>query len=188
MQRETIGLTLLASAVLTVLGIGAYLWFAPAAGDAPDEGPEPVVSDNPPTNYDVPRCPISLTPPGDFERIPLDRRTPHIRLRSRDRGITIDVSCRTADKDFDRRLFLEKTLGAVREKFGDDLLGEREFDLGEASGWTLRAEKEGGLRFVNVLIHGRDIVLINLHAPIDESSRAFNSDLVESKLHWPGVN
>lgn len=190
MQRETIGVTVLSIIVAAILGTGT--WMIWSSDDEPtDREPSSAPTDNPTgtaPKIDVPGCPISFRPGPDFERADLDRETPNLRVRSRDRGLTVDVSCKTADERFDRDHFLDKTLEAVRKKFGDDLLGERQFEMGEADGWTLRAKKEGTLRFVNVLIHERTIVLINVAGPVAGVSRNYNEDLTVQKVHWPGVH
>jgi len=190
MQRETIGVTVLTLAVAAVLGAGAWLWLSTGGDSSSDPTSEPAPPADPsagPT-LDVPRCPVRIQPGGDFERAHLDRDTPHLRVRSARRGITVDVSCKSADEQFDRDQFLSETLQAVRQKFADDLMGERQFELGEASGWSLRAERDGTMRFVNVLIHDRDIVLINVAGPIDPTTRDYNETLVEERLAWPGVH
>lgn len=188
MERETIAATVFAIAATAVLATGAWMWFAsgeeteaePTDGPPRKAAPSPIES----TSFEVPRCPISVTLDGTFEKLDVEAKQPNIRLLSRPKEVQVEISCREASGDFDRQQFLDETLRAVKGRFEGEILGERKIDADEAVGYSTWAEANNELRMFNVLVRQRTIAVINVAGALSEETRRFNHRFVEEQISW----
>lgn len=198
MSRRILAATVLGVAVVGVLAVGGWLYVTEPVADAPDatapgtDGPgsEAAADSTPdasPHTLDVPRCPVRLRLDPSFEREETDHRSPNLRVFSPERAAQIDVSCRRADRDFDRDQFLAETRESVKARYEGELDGRREATSGPADGWTMWRAEEGKLRMFDVLVWNENIVTIHLIGLDNPATRTFNQRLLESRILWPGA-
>jgi hypothetical protein len=203
MGTDRILTTLMLVVVVAILGYGGYLFVGsnpqPSESNSEQAGasaPEQPSSASPdradgPTkpSGQINDCPVTLDLPVDFKAVPppeSGRLAPKARYESRQRGLTVDVACRTSPKDFDPAQFQHDLVRGMKVKHKDAFQGRSALEVANAQGASYLIETDEGTVFNNVLVDGRHIVIIKVMGPSTEIAEPFNDALFEGRVGWTG--
>ncbi|GEM_PF-4867044 len=203
MGTDRILTTLMLVVVLAILGYGGYLFLGsnPQPSEATSEkagasAPEQPSSETPDgakgqtkPSGQINDCPVTLDLPVDFKAVPppeSGRLAPKARYESRQRGLTVDVACRTSSKDFDPAQFQHDLVRGMKLKHKDAFQGRSALEVANAQGASYLIETDDGTVFNNVLVDGRHIVIIKVMGPSTEIAEPFNDALFEGRVGWTG--
>ena len=204
METDRILTTLMLVVVVGILGYGGYLFLgsttsstadtestatASAADEASDEEKTGSTAGQAKPSGQIDACPVTLDLPADFREVPpkkAGRLAPKARYQSRRRGLTVDVACRTSQKDFDPAQFQQDLLRGMQVKHKDAYKGRSTLEVANASGASYLIETDNGSILNNVLVDGRHIVIIKVMGPSTDVAKPFNETLFDGRVGWTG--
>jgi hypothetical protein len=203
MGTDRILTTIMLVVVLGVLAYGGYLFLgsspetpspdsestARETASADDSADDQTQPDRTKPSGKVDECPVTMDLPVDFSEVPppeAGRLAPKARYESRQRGLTVDVACRTSSKDFDPAQFQQDLVRGMKAKHKSAYKGRTPLEVANASGASYLIETDNGSIFNNVLVDGRHIVIIKVMGPSTKIAEPFNSKLFEGRVGWTG--